>query len=589
MSCIKNLLRPERVTAFVLVLALLLTAVPGVRADALNSYADHYVRVGLAYGTGGKSAATLQVASGTGTGFQAGYVNPSTDVFKSYYTFSCMKVTVVRSLNYNISSASYVADGSDQSSCVGRWHIELQTSYSSQSELDSAVSAAASATGYVCYPSYTSNGYRVRIGRFTSETSANEVSETILSRLSASSEFPSASVKTVSGGSNGYVVLEYGTRNILFEWDGSTQELALKATGGTAPETYFATSSGTYRYYGLMDFVQSSSQVFSVINVVPLGLYIRGVVPYELNTGWPIESLKAMAVIAATFAVYNEGRHSSSGCDLCTGQHCQVYRGIGTSSYRYETAKVISCCDAIEGMIITYDGDPIQAVYHSTNGGFTEDSENVWVAVLPYLRSVKELYEQNTIGATAAQNGVWVNELTASEITAKLTSKGYSIGTVKSVEVTARTSAGSALTLSISDGTTTINLSKENMRMVLGTDVLLSQNFKVYPSGSPSVYVNNGVELSNGLNGVYVINGSGSIIALPSTARTVLTGSGQEVISDSSSSSSQEASWVFDGAGWGHSLGLCQWGSYGMAEAGFTFDQIIKYYYTGVRISGFDY
>ena len=578
----------SRVLALILVTVMVLTVFPTFKASAASVYDDHYVRAGLAYGSNSKSIATLQVASGTGTGFKAGYVNPSTDEFKSYYTVNCMKVTVIRDygMNYNVNSGTYVYDGADGNSCVGRWHLEINVDYNSQAELDAAVDSAYYATKYVTFPAFTSGGYRVRIGRFTSADAANAVKAEIQSRLNASSGFASATVSTVSSGKNGYTVVEYGTRNILFEWDGASQELALQATGGSAPEVYMSTPSATdtYRYYGTFDFISSASTYFSVVNVLPLGTYIRGVIPYELGSSYPEESTKAMAIIAATFAVYNENRHSSYGFDVCTGQHCQVYRGIGTSSHRYETDKIVSCCNAVKGMVITYNKEPIQAVYHSSNGGFTENSENVWVAALPYLRSVEEKFEQTTEGATRGQLGIWTTSLTADQITKKLNDNGYSIGKVKSVEVTKRSEAGSVLELSISDGSKTVVLKKENMRMVLGTDILLSQNFKVLHEGS--VYVNDGVELSSGLSGAYVMGADGVAVLLPDTARTVLTGSGQTVVNEGSGGSDE---WTFDGKGWGHSLGLCQWGSIGMGRAGYTFDQIIKYYFTGVQISGFDY
>ena len=578
----------SRILALILAAVMLLMVFPTFEASAVSIYDDHYVRAGLAYGSNSKSIATLQVASGTGTGFKAGYIDPKTDVFKSYYTINKTKVTVIRDygMNYNVNSGTYVYDGADGSSCVGRWHLEINVDYNTQTELDTAVASAYQATSYVTFPAFTSGGYRVRIGRFTSAEAANEVKAEIQSRLNAYSAFASATVSTVASGKNGYTVVEYGTRTILFEWDGASQELALQATGGSAPETYMSTPSttDTYRYYGTFDFVSSASTYFSVVNVLPLGIYIRGVIPYELGSSYPEESTKAMAIIAATFAVYNEGRHSSYGFDVCTGQHCQVYRGIGTSGYRYESDKIVKCCDAVKGMVITYNKEPIQAVYHSSNGGFTENSENVWVATLPYLRSVEEKFEQTTEGATRGQLGIWTNTLTADKITKKLKDNGYSIGKVTSVEVTKRSEAGSVLELSISDGSKTVVLKKENMRMVLGTDILLSQNFKVLHEGS--VYVNDGVELSSGLSGAYVMGADGVAVLLPDTARTVLTGSGQTVVNEASGGSDE---WTFDGKGWGHSLGLCQWGSIGMGRAGYTFDQIIKYYFTGVQISGFDY
>ncbi len=586
MSVEKTHSKLMRTVAFILATILALTAFPSVRANALPDYSDYHVRVGLAYGSGAKYNATLQIASGTGTGFEAGYVNPTTDEFVGKYTLYNTKVDVIRnySMNYNVNTKSFVYDGAAESACVGRWHIEIGHDYDTELGLDNAVDAAKYATSYYTYPAFTSGGYRVRIGRFTSYESASEAKATILARLQASGSFSGVSVSVVSGGANSYAVLESGTRNIIFEWDGATQELALKPIGGSAPETYMKTASTSEarRYYGIMDFVKSSSTMaFSVVNVVPLGLYIRGVIPYELGVSYPEESTKAMAIIAATFAAYNAGRHSSYDFDVCTGQHCQVYQGIGTSGYRYETDKIVKCCDAVDGMIITYKGEPIQAVYHSTNGGFTENSEDVWVAKLPYLRSVEEKFEQTTEGATVGQNGIWTKEMTGAEIYAKL-DYDEPINAVTSVRVKERTAAGGVKVLELSDGTNTTTLSKENMRLTLG---LKSQNFNLYVKGS--VCVNDGVGLESGLSGVYVMGGDGTAVLLPESARTALTADGQEVITGTSSSG--ETVWVFDGAGWGHSLGLCQWGSIGMGRAGYTFDQIIKYYFTGVQISGLDY
>ena len=136
-----------RVALVALALVMLFSAFPVNRTRAVVDYAEHHVRVGLAYGSSSKNAATLQVASGTGTGFRAGYINPSTDVFTTYYNIPATKVTVIRTYgkNYNVNTGSYVSDGADSSVCVGRWHLEIQIDYDTASELDAAVSAAASA------------------------------------------------------------------------------------------------------------------------------------------------------------------------------------------------------------------------------------------------------------------------------------------------------------------------------------------------------------------------------------------------------------------------------------------------------------
>ncbi|MBR4940958.1 MAG: hypothetical protein IKZ19_03060, partial [Clostridia bacterium] len=123
-------LRYCRIMAFFLAFVMLFSAFPYVRSQAVVDYSEYHVRTGLAYGSSGKGAATLQVASGTGDGFKAGYINPTTDDFKSYYTIDCTKVTVIRTYgyNYNVNTGTYLNDGADASGCVGRWHLEIQVS-----------------------------------------------------------------------------------------------------------------------------------------------------------------------------------------------------------------------------------------------------------------------------------------------------------------------------------------------------------------------------------------------------------------------------------------------------------------------------
>ena len=476
----------------------------------------------------------------------------------------------MRANHYNISSGSYVSDDTDSSTVVGAYHVELQISFEDQSALDVAVEQVAAATNYFSFPAYTSSGYRVRIGRYTSKSAAEEAIPTLVERLVEI--FPEATMKVVGKGTNAYMVLRTGTKHILYEFDGASRQLGIMPIG-TKPETWHK----GYRYYGGFDFGNTSSTSLAVISVATLGDYVKGVTPYELNTNWPEESLKAHALCAATFAIVNRNRagHATYGFDVCTGQHCQVYRG--TTGL---TTKIANCVDAVEGMIITYNGAPINAVYHSSNGGWTENSENVWVATLPYLRAVEDTFET----LSYANNGLWSTSITASSLTARLNAYGYSIGKVTGVSIAELTEVGNVLSINITDGTKTVKLSKENMRMVVGTSVLLSQNFRI--TNDSEVYLNDSETVVNGLVGLSVVNGDGTITTLSASDATVLTADGEKTVSASTAAADE---FFFEGKGWGHSLGLSQIGSRGMANAGWTFDQIIKYYFTGVQIAGFDY
>ena len=559
-----------RAVALILAAALMCALVPPAAAEpAKTDYSNYIVRAGIYYGSTSLAAANFQVATGTGTGFEAGYYANDRSFVPLYTIDGEAEITVIRSNHYSLSSASYVADGTDPANVVGGYHIELGVTFDNQAELDAAVAAVYSATNYFSYPAYTSSGYRVRIGRYTSTDSAEGDLPVIRERLA--DLYPSAEFRIVGKGTNAYTVIRTGTKHILYEFDGASRQLGIRAIGGSEPETWHK----GYKYYGGFDFGNTSATSLAVISVATLTEYVKGVTPYELNTSWPEESLKAHALCAQTFAITNRNRHGSYGFDVCTGQHCQVYRGTTLL-----TEKIANCVDAVKGMIITYDGTPIDAVYHSSNGGWTEDSENVWIGVVPYLRSVPDTYES----LSYANNGLWKTSITSEQLTAKLNANGYAIGPVTGVSISKLTPAGSVYSIAITDGSKTVTLSKENMRMVVGTSVLLSQNFRIVNDGQ--VYVNDGTASLSGLTGASVINGDGTISTLSASTPTVLTGDGTETLDPGSGDSSV---FQFEGKGWGHSLGLSQIGSRGMAQQGWTFDQIIKYYYTGVQISGLDY
>jgi stage II sporulation protein D len=118
----------------------------------------------------------------------------------------------------------------------------------------------------------------------------------------------------------------------------------------------------------------------TVVNVIGLEDYVRGVVPNELS--YPaLEALKAQAIAARTYAVKNRGQFSSEGFDLLPTTRSQVYRGLSS-----ETSLTSRAVEETRGVIATYKGEPINALYTSTCGGRTEDAENIFNDAVPYLR-----------------------------------------------------------------------------------------------------------------------------------------------------------------------------------------------------------
>jgi stage II sporulation protein D len=137
-------------------------------------------------------------------------------------------------------------------------------------------------------------------------------------------------------------------------------------------------------YRGRIEVFANSRGLLTVVNVIGLEDYVRGVVANELSPGgYPaLEALKAQAIAARTYALKNRGQYMSQGFDLLPTTRSQVYRGLG-SEQPLSTLAV----DETRGMVATYDGQPINALYTSTCGGRTEDAENIFNEAVPYLRA----------------------------------------------------------------------------------------------------------------------------------------------------------------------------------------------------------
>jgi stage II sporulation protein D len=137
-------------------------------------------------------------------------------------------------------------------------------------------------------------------------------------------------------------------------------------------------------YRGRIEVFANTRGALTVVNVLGLEDYVKGVVPNELSAGgYPlIEAHKAQAIAARTYALRNRGQFMSQGYDLLPTTRSQVYRGLTS-----ENALSSRAVDETRGMVATYKGEPINALYTSTCGGRTEDAENIFNDAVPYLKA----------------------------------------------------------------------------------------------------------------------------------------------------------------------------------------------------------
>ena len=137
-------------------------------------------------------------------------------------------------------------------------------------------------------------------------------------------------------------------------------------------------------YRGRIEVFTNLRGTLTVVNELGLEDYVRGVVANELSPGgYPaIEALKAQAIAARTYALKNRGQYMAQGFDLLPTTRSQVYRGLSS-----ENPLSTRAVDETRGVIATYLGEPINALYTSTCGGRTEDSEKIFNEAVPYLRA----------------------------------------------------------------------------------------------------------------------------------------------------------------------------------------------------------
>ncbi|MGH9970525.1 MAG: SpoIID/LytB domain-containing protein [Pyrinomonadaceae bacterium] len=136
-------------------------------------------------------------------------------------------------------------------------------------------------------------------------------------------------------------------------------------------------------YRGRIEVFTNPRGMLTVVNVLGLEDYVRGVVANELSPGgYPaLEALKAQAIAARTYALRNRGQFLSQGFDILPTTRSQVYRGL-LSEHPLSSRAV----EETRGLVATYNGEPINALYTSTCGGRTEDVENIFNQAVPYLR-----------------------------------------------------------------------------------------------------------------------------------------------------------------------------------------------------------
>lgn len=377
---------------------------------------------------------------------------------------------------------------------------------------------------------------------------------------------------TMRSAGGGIAVTDTDTGAVLFQFDGSDgRSLGILPDGqGEKSQTWFK----GYRWYGGFEYRRGAGGRLEVINVVDLDDYVKGVLPYEMSPVWPLEALKAQAVCARTYALLPSKHYSSSHFDVCNSIDCQVYQGVNLASELTDRA-----VDETAGVAAFYNGKYAETYYCSANGGASESSENVWSNPLPYLTGKEDPYE----ALTDIPDYHYTIRYTYAQLSQRLRDKGYAIGTVNAAYVSRTTPAGNVAEVAFRDTAgKTVTLTKEACRWTLDTR---SMRFTISGGGNAGGWtVNPSGEALSSLSDACAVSGKGLLGLLGGGEVYAVTASGTVPLKPSGGTAGGGDGVTITGTGWGHGVGMSQYGAKAMAEQGYTYEDILLFYYTGITL-----
>ena len=281
------------------------------------------------------------------------------------------------------------------------------------------------------------------------------------------------------------------------------------------------------------------------INIVTMEEYLQGVISSEMPTQFPLEALKAQAVLARTYALKHIGKHKKYGFDVCDSQNCQVYGGVQSETERGNFA-----VDSTQGEILTHNDKPIESVFSANTGGITQSAKDAGWTETPYLHSVsdyknfdfehlqpyqfKELlqypldaysrYDKNVSRASFR----WTRVVTVEDLQRIIRRQKKDIGTITALIPLHRSQSGYVSKLVVKGTKGQVTLNKENaIRANLSLGLLRSSYFIVEPN-----YEKHKLKY-----------------------------------------------FVLYGGGWGHGVGFDQTGAAGRAEEGQDYQTILNHYF----------
>lgn len=381
-----------------------------------------------------------------------------------------------------------------------------------------------------------------------------------------------------SGGSEDWSLVGTATQKVLFLPDSG-------ASGQGKDGARFRWQDRLYR--GGLEVVRAASgESLLIINVLGLEDYLLGVLPREMSDSWPQAALQAQAVAARTYALRNLRRHSGEGFNLCAGTDCQVYGGA--------SCETVNCSRAVQEtrgqVLVDKEGGYVDCLYHSNSGGYLEDNKNVNGRDIYYLRAKPDPYSLGyglsdwtfkTVVAGKDDNG-------NAGLLERLRQEGLTIGRIVGIDLQKFASGRVDQVVLTEDSGRKVNKSGGQLASLfnpgfrsVGKDQFMGRLFDIETDASYSVQNGEGSiqRLHGGIGQVKVQTASGMAAIAEEDAIVAVVGSLEQ-----GSIARYPNRLTVEGHGWGHGVGLSQWGAYGMAKQGYQGKEILAFYYPGTQL-----
>ncbi|MCB1191908.1 MAG: SpoIID/LytB domain-containing protein [Leptospiraceae bacterium] len=262
----------------------------------------------------------------------------------------------------------------------------------------------------------------------------------------------------------------------------------------------------------------NAKQKITIINVLGLEDYLLSVVPSEVFSDWPMDSLKAQAICSRTYTISEMFKNNHKPYHLVAGTGSQMYLGMSK-----ETPKTTKAVESTRNLILLYKGTPAKTFYHSHSGGKTEDSVEVWGEGMEYLKPKELKY------CKSAENQKWEATFLHTNLKNKF-QKVLGIGDFEDIKILSYSYSGRVKQLEITHKNgEKIKINAKTFRKMFGNSVIQSLFFSITKVTSHNSY-------------------------------------------------------LFQGKGFGHGVGLSQWGAYCMARHNSDYKEILDFYFSGTKL-----